>query len=256
MGITPFAGATYGWRAAIGVILPGITSETNAHEFYLMAPPGVIMVHTALDVGGRSQEHYDAALGRMEGAVNALVERHVDAIVQAGVPPIVTHGWGFEQEVLARVAAITSVPAITDIGACIAGMQRLQMQRVVLLSGFNTDIYGDTMHNLLSDYVRNAGIDVVATDSVRTNPFREISRLPLAVTYKAAKALFQSAGPVDGIWITGAFMPSVGMIGQLEQDLGVPVVSSMQALTWKGLRMARIPDAIAGFGRLMEIDDR
>jgi maleate cis-trans isomerase len=256
MGIVPFAGATYGWRAAIGVILPGITSETNAYEFYLMAPPGVIMVHTALNVGGREQRHYDEALGRLEDAVKALVERHVDAIVQAGVPPIVTHGWGFEDEVLAQVAAITPVPAITDIGACIAGMRRLQMQRVVMLTGFNTDLYGDTMHNLLIDYVRHAGIEVVAADSVKTTPFREISRLPVAVTYRAAKALYRSAGPVDGIWITGAFMPSAGMIGQLEADVGAPVVSSMPALVWKGLRMAGIADQIAGFGRLLELDDR
>jgi maleate cis-trans isomerase len=74
----------------------------------------------------------------------------------------------------------------------------------------------------------------------------------LGVVYHSAKELYKRAGRVDGIWITGAFMPTVGMIGMLEQDLGVPVVSSMQALMWIGLRMANVPDRLQGFGRLFE----
>ena len=254
MPTAPAPGAAYGWRASVGVIIPGRVSDTNAYEFYAMAPPGVIMVHTTLDVGGQSQEHYDRAVGNAETAVRGLVERGVDCIVQAGVPPIVSHGWGFEAEVLAKLKAVANVPMITDIGACIEGMHKLQMRRVVMLSGFNPDRYGDTIHRQLIDYVRGAGIEVVADDAVRTTPPEAVRHVPLAVPYQAAKALFRRAGPVDGVWMTGAFMPSVGMIAALEGDLGVPVVSSMQALTWIGLRMAGVRDRVQGYGRIFETD--
>ena len=42
-------------------------------------------------------------------------------------------------------------------------------------------------------------------------------------------------------------MPSVAIIDSLEQDLGVPVVTSMQAMMWAGLGLARVK---AEVGRL------
>jgi maleate cis-trans isomerase len=254
MPTVPAPGASYGWRASVGVIIPGRVSDTNAYEFYAMAPPGVIMVHTTLDVGGSSQEHYDRAIGNAETAVRGLVDRGVDAIVQAGVPPIVSHGWGFEAEVLSKIKRVTALPMITDIGACIEGMQKLQMRRVVMLTGFNPDRYGSEIHHQLMGYVANAGIEVVADDAVRTTPPEAVRHAPLSVPYRAAKDLFRKAGSVDGVWITGAFMPSAGMIAALEDDLGAPVVASMQALTWIGLRMAGIRDRVQGFGRLFQED--
>jgi maleate cis-trans isomerase len=255
VGIVTSPGASYGWRATVGFILPGDSSaENSTYEFYMMAPPGVMMSHASLRVEGMKQEYFDAAIGRAEDAVKILLESEVDSIVAAGVPPIITHGWGFEAEVLAKVKSLTNVPTITDIGACIEAMYALDMKRVVMLTGFNPERYGDQMHNYLIDYVRHAEIEVLASDFVYTSPPTAVRRAPLAVPYRAAKKLYSSVGSADGIWITGGFMPSCGMIDALEQDTGVPVVSSKQALTWIGLRMAGIRDRVEGFGKLFEKD--
>lgn len=56
-----------------------------------------------------------------------------------------------------------------------------------------------------------------------------------------------------GIWITGALMPSVGAIQPLEQDLGVPVLTSMQAMAWAGLKLTGVKAQITGYGRLVRI---
>jgi maleate cis-trans isomerase len=40
----------------------------------------------------------------------------------------------------------------------------------------------------------------------------------------------------------------------LEQDLGVPVVSSMQAMTWASLRMVQVKADIMGYGTLFEVE--
>jgi len=45
-------------------------------------------------------------------------------------------------------------------------------------------------------------------------------------------------------------MPSVAVIQPLEQDLEVPVVTSMQAMAWAGLRLAGIKTEVTGYGRL------
>ncbi len=74
--------------------------------------------------------------------------------------------------------------------------------------------------------------------------------MPLSVPFRAAKGLFRSVREADGVWITGALMPSVAIIEVLEKDLGVPVVSSMQAMTWAGFRLAGVHAQISGYGRL------
>lgn len=246
-------GAPYGWRARIGFITPSPGHENNAYEFYLMAPEGVTICMTSLRVMALTQEQYSGAVARMEAAVAEMVSRKVDAMVQAGVPLTVTQGWDFHNKLTAQVAGLTKIPFATDIGACIKAMEALGMKQVVMVTPFD-----GAMHDQLARYVADAGIRVMAAHSIRPPEAPEISRhydvstVPLAVPYQAAKALFRSTPGADGIWITGALMPSVGAIEPLEEDLGVPVVTSMQAMTWAGLSLAGVKAEITGYGRLFQ----
>ena len=43
-------GAAYGWRARFGLLQPSLVCDTNAYEFYLMAPPGVQLLLTSLGI--------------------------------------------------------------------------------------------------------------------------------------------------------------------------------------------------------------
>jgi maleate isomerase len=240
-------GAAYGWRARIGFVTPSPGVENNAYEFYQMVPSGVVAVLTSLGVHGLSQDQYDMGLSRMPFALEEMKRRGVDVVVQAGVPLVVTHGWGYETTLLEEIRTHTSIPAVTDIGASIAAMQTLGMARVVMLSPF-----ADQLEGQITEYVDHAGIQVVAMASLLDIvPFDEISRVPLAVVYRAAREVAALArGAVDGVWITGAYMPSVGIVDALESDLARPVVTAMQAMTWAGLQRAGVHATIQGFGQL------
>ena len=253
MALKPPTGATYGWRARIGFVTPSPGHENNGYEFYLMAPDGVTIVMTSLHVTQLTQQQYDDAVSRMDVAVAELEGRQVDSIIQAGVPLVVTRGWGFEEKLLAEVAGHTAIPFATDIGACIRAMRTLSMGRVVMLTPFD-----EAMDGQLKEYVGRAGIEVAARRSLWPSDDTAMSRrygvstMPLAEVYHAAKDLYLSCPAADGIWITGALMPSVAVIDSLERDLGVPVVTSMQAMMWAGLGLARVKAEVAGYGRLFD----
>lgn len=253
MALKASPGAAYGWRARIGFVTPSPGHENNGYEFYLMAPDGVTIVMTSLRVTELTQRQYDDAVNRMDAAVAELEDRRVDAIIQAGVPLVVTRGWGFEEKLLAEMARQTSIPMATDIGACIRAMRTLGMKRVAMLTPFD-----ESMHRQLVEYVGHAGIEVVAARSLWPSDEAAMSRrygvstMPLAEPYHAAKETYLSAPSADGVWITGALMPSVAVIDSLEQDLGVPVVTSMQAMTWAGLGLARVKAQVPGYGRLFD----
>jgi maleate isomerase len=243
-------GAAYGWRGRIGFITPSAVVENNAYEFYLMAPRGVTIALTPMGMDVFAEGAAEDFLRRLPAATNELINRKVDVLVQAGVPQVVTGGWGFEDRLRETVAKVTDVPVATDIGACIDAMHAVGMRCVAMLTPFD-----DALHRHLSSYVANAGIDVVAARSCRTAEFADFTIAPLSYPYRAARSLFRSADGADGVWITGAALPSVGMIEALETDLGVPVVSSMQAMFWAGLRLAGISARVAGYGRLLRDAD-
>ncbi|MBI2985323.1 MAG: hypothetical protein HYY45_01010 [Deltaproteobacteria bacterium] len=244
------AGASYGWRARIGMLVPSLPFDTNVHEFYLMAPEGVSLIITWLGVGGMAQERYDRAIANIAEPLRMVTQRKADVILQAGVPPLVTRGPGFEAELLARVAQLTSVPFITDVGASGRAMKALGLAKVVMLSS----TFDDEMARHISVYLERAGIGLVGAAQAHI-PREVVGTVALEVVYRAARKLFEShRGNANGIWITQASMPSVAVIEDLERSLDVPVVTSAQALMWAGLRTVGVREAIAGFGKLFAIE--
>ena len=251
MGIARYSpGAAYGWRARIGMVFPSIVADTNVHEFYLIAPQGVELIITGLGMTGLGQAQYDRAVANMEPAIRMIAERGADVILQAGVPPIVTHGWGYEDEVLARIREVTSVPLITDAGASVRAMRAVGLNSVVMVG----NAFSEEIISHLKSYMQGAGIEIVATAQA-TNDAGHASSLPLEVIYRKARSLYEEhASRANGIWLTQASTPSAGVIDDLERDLGVPVVTSAQALMWAGLRKVGIREEIEGFGRLFRLD--
>jgi maleate isomerase len=246
--MTPIAypGAGYGWRARFGLLQPTLVSDNNPFEFYLMAPEGVQMVLTSLGIRQTMPGEYDRAIAGLEEPIRRLLSRGVNVIVQAGVPPVVTRGWGFEEELKKRVAEWTDVPYATDIGCCIAGLRALAVSRVAVLAS-------DALQRGLSEYLAGAGIELVKAGTIPPDAERDVHNLSLSVPYRSALELHSKAGRPEGILILGAFMPTVGMIQALEDATGTPVVSSAQAMMWEGLRLAGVPTrGVSGFGRLFQ----
>ena len=76
-----------------------------------------------------------------------------------------------------------------------------------------------------------------------------ICETPLQQIKDLAKALSNS--DCDAIAQIGTALPLVGMIEELEQLCGKPVVACNAAVYWQALRAAGITDPIEGFGQLL-----
>jgi maleate isomerase len=254
MSIRHTPGASYGWRARVGMLKPTPVIDNNAYEFYLVAPEGVELFVTALGIPvgyeGQSederQEQYSRAVADLDGPLGLLLEHELDSIVQAGVPPVVAMGWGAEEELKARIAMVTDLPYFTDVGATLAALHAVGASSMVMLG------FGGRTAEHVHTYFGHAGIPMLAS-AVQKDPNNDAARIPLEAVYRAARDLFVKDGRrAEAIWITPAARPSLGVIELLEQDLGIPVVSSAQALIWAGLRSAGVTDEIAGYGQLFQ----
>lgn len=250
----PPSGAAYGWRARLALLAAHPGPENIPYEFYLMAPDGVTLIVTSIDIvippsaRGNPEDlraEYEAAMQRAEKGVAELAERHPDAMMQLGMPAIMAQGWGFEEQLRGRMEKLSGAPFVTSVRATIEALQTLGMSRVVILNPFEG--YGKG----IPDYVRNAGIDVVGMAALRETYHHDFETEPTAVAYRAARTLVKEHKGIDGLWITGASTPCASIIEDLEHDLGIPVVTNWQALIWASLKTVGMdPSEVVGYGKL------
>ena len=244
----------YGWRASIGFVQPGGANPHHPHEFYMMVPDGVSMhlisLHSVDDPPTQflSQASLDLVMRRLPLGARELAARSVDVIVQAGVPFTVAYGRGIEDRLSRQIAEFTDIPLVLDVRACIEAMHSLDMTRVLMVAPFTA-----RANQEVAEYVGPDGVQVAAMHRIDQAEHGSLYRLPLGSVYQIVKTAHSHAGHVDGVWLPGAALPTVAVIDALEQALGVPVVSSKQAMVWAALRQAHISDRIEGYGRLFQM---
>jgi maleate isomerase len=56
------------------------------------------------------------------------------------------------------------------------------------------------------------------------------------------------------VFLSGTGMPTLPVLGVLEQDLAKPVISSASAMMWHALRSCGVGQPIPGYGRLLTLE--
>ncbi len=77
-----------------------------------------------------------------------------------------------------------------------------------------------------------------------------IAETPVAEVAAHARASFRPGA--EALVISCTDFPTLPVLGALEAELGVPVITSNTATLWAALRAAGVTDALAGGGRLLQ----
>jgi maleate isomerase len=92
-----------------------------------------------------------------------------------------------------------------------------------------------------------AGFSIASFGSFEEGDDRVVARIsPTAIC--AAAQRVAAAAPCDALVISCTNLRCLGVIPQLEAQLGIPVLSSNSALAWHMLRLAGITDQLPQFG--------
>ncbi|MFC7695427.1 hypothetical protein ACFQX9_01635 [Bradyrhizobium sp. GCM10028915] len=105
-------------------------------------------------------------------------------------------------------------------------------------------------HHQLSSFFRDNAFELTADGTFGKSTDAEIGELSRDAIFGAAKALTQAKLP-DAIFISCTATPIVPHIESLERELGIPVITSSQAMAWDALRLASYRKPIKGFGALL-----
>ena len=238
--------SAYGWKARIGLIVPS-TNAVNEPEFWRMAPEGVsILTARAMLLGAASESSYQAMAKAVDFAAEQLATAEVDIIAYgctsgSFICPL--------PELVHDMHERTGVPALAAAGAVVAALRALGARKVALATPY-VDFVNQREIAFLKEYgfevTSLLGLDMGHTQEER----RAMSRVPPEALYRLGCAVDRP--DADVVFLSCTNLASLGVIAQLERDLGKPVISSNQACFWACLRRLAINTPIKGYGTLLE----
>ena len=113
--------------------------------------------------------------------------------------------------------------------------------------------FEDEVNQRIKDFFKPEGFDIVHMKGLQIRRNVEFRKLPVPIQYKFTREVFRES-PVepDGIYIPCQGWGSIHNIQPLENDLGKPVITGLNAMIWYTMQMMGIREPVRGFGRLLE----
>lgn len=237
---------TYGWRARVGMITVASTIETPLYELYRMAPDGVTFVAMGLNIRRVTPEAVADAWKNVAEASREAAAYYLDHLIVSGAP-LAYHGRrGDDRELINLVEAACGVPTTFELTASVEALRRMDVERVAIGTPF-----GATSNRRIQKFFEGEGFVVTAIEGLGYEANPDITRLPVEATYEVSRTAWQRDRSAQAIYITCPRWPVAPVIEPLEQDLGVPVVASMQSALWSALQRLDLHAPVKGFGRLL-----
>ena len=236
-------------KFAIGSLQPLPIIDISAYELYRLFPENYMMVMIPLGLGEFSRDDVERVFAPLEGYMDQMMERGIDAIMQNGVPLPLILGLEGHDRMVARMEKYTGKPAATTVGAVARAARHLGLKKVACVNKWS-----DSMNRTLGEFLAREGVSICGTATKEIAPvdFQKIkaddhSRL----AYELGKQALIENPDCDGLYIGGGswFVANVGH--QLEDEYGKPVISNQPAMVWDVMHKLKDWKPMKGRGRLM-----
>src|SRR5258708_1166973 len=133
------------------------------------------------------------------------------------------------------------VPVATPITGVAKALKALGAQRISLLAP-----YSDELTQLIIDFLSGQGIQVARRVVLEVGAEIDIARVT-AASLRAAAAEAMSP-QTEALLVSCTALRATPLVAELEETLGVPVLTSTQAMWWEALELAGRP--ARGIGRI------
>jgi arylmalonate decarboxylase len=226
---------THPWYQ-LGYVIPHLYTDLDAYQFYRVAPEGMMLVTTGLDLKDYTLAAVERELPTLRQRFDLLAKKKVDRIALSGVPVASALGRKRMREILAEGEARTGLPCDTDLEAHIAVLQHFGAARIVLATR-----WPDAVNAALTRYLADAGIEVIACRS-RPRSLDENKRAGAADDHRLALELggqaLREAPDAQALLMPGGLWHAIHAVPLLEAEHGRPVLLNILSTTWAALHAA------------------
>jgi maleate cis-trans isomerase len=230
----------------LGYIIPHLYTDMDAYQFYRVAPEGMMLITTGLNLKEYSLAAVEEELPALWRAFDLLASKKCDRIALSGVPVASALGRAKMREILAEAEHRTGIPCDTDLEAHIATLHGLGATRIALATR-----WPDSVVSALTSYLRAAGIEVIAARSLARS-LQQNKYSTAAGDHQLAldlgREVLRAAPDAQALLMPGGLWFAIHAVPMLEAEFGRPVLLNILSTTWAALaaagdRMEQRPDA-------------
>ncbi len=223
----------------LGYVIPHLYTDMDAYQFYRVAPDGMMLVTTGLNLKEYSLAAVESELPALWKAFDLLKKKNVDRIALSGVPVASVLGRKKMRDILDEAGQRTGLPCDTDLEAHIATLQHFGVTKLALATR-----WPEHVNTALSNYLREAGIEVVVCRargrSLDQNKLSSAADDHLLALELGAQAL-RDAAQAQALLLPGGLWYAIHAVPQLEAEFGKPVLLNILSTTWAALNAAPKP---------------
>jgi maleate cis-trans isomerase len=221
----------------LGYVIPHLYTDVDAYQFYRIAPEGMVLVTTQLNLRDRTLQAVEDELPTLQERIDLLRRLgRVHRIAISGVPLAAALGRERTLALLEEASARSGLPCDTDIEAHIRALNHLGASRIALAVK-----WPDAFNQLVIRYLCEAGIEVVATRAWGSS-LEETKASNAADDHHRAlevgRKLLTEAPAAQALMIAGGLWFAIHAVPMLEAEFGKPVTLNITATTWAALHAA------------------
>jgi maleate isomerase len=212
--------------ARLGVILSS-GNRTVEPYFRAFSPIGMGIHVTRMRMGSGGRRASGDIEGDAIACADLLADASVDAIDLQATGIMMERGPEGETQIVRAIETATGIPAYTATQAVVEALRALKIERVVLIHPMDEMAYGRE-----KTYLEALGFNVIHAAGLGLG--EGSSLLSPADWLAAAQAEDRKDG--DGFFMSGSYTTMLEGIAPIEETIGKPVVTSIQAALWAGTR--------------------
>lgn len=221
------------------------TQGSGSHDALVKMLPASVRTHTIYcGIKDGTVEEFEAVMPEYERGVAEAAALKVDLIHPEGTPPFMLHRYAGEQRIVAGWEDKYGIPVFTSGMNQIRAMKALGARRIVGAG------YDSITGPIVEEYFRDAGFEVVAIEKVKAT-WEEVGHLTNAQMIAMMSDVFRRNPGGQVMYLQGSKWPSLDVVEELEQVIGVPVVQAVAARCWEIQLRLGLCQPVKGYGRLV-----
>lgn len=234
----------YGWRGKIGIIIPS-TNTTMEPEMWKMAPEGVSVHCDRMYAIGCSRADLAKQDEDVAKCARLLGTADMDVIIYGCTSGSFVSGLAWERNLQDEIETISGCRSLTTTRAVLQALECFGCKRITIVSPYNDDIAAAE-----TAFFGDQGYEIVSSDHLGFDLGADIRSQVPQKAYELAKGAVTAA--TEMLFISCTNFRSLEVVQPLEQDLGIPVITSNQASMWAALTMLGINTTAIPYGSLFQ----
>lgn len=217
----------------LGYIIPHRHTDMDGYQFARVAPDGMMLVTTQLDLAEYTLEAVERELPALHEGVDILASR-TDSISVSGVPLAASLGRARMRDLLADAADRAGREVLTDLEAHILALQHLGAERIAMATR-----WPDALNERIVGYLAETGIAVAGLRAEQRDLRGNKAALPLddhELALRLGREVLEATPRAQALLLPGGLWFAIHAAPILEREYGIPVLLNITSTSWAALR--------------------